>query len=275
MQLFPTPLKIFILNRLAEISGLLSIFLSIFIIISIFTYSPIDPNLSHFTNASTANLGGQLGANLADILIQFFGLCSYALSIPLLEWSYKLIRFKSLPFFSINILSLPIFIIFLGSLLIITPLNNLSGVVASQLLEITYQFIDFSNTALSLSIQLTLFTLLTLFFFFASAGLSRYEWQYLIQKTFNGIVLCSHLISKSIIYLYSRINNTNKTKTKENDSIYKKVEPKIDFDNLRDQPVQSFNEERIEQNIIEQEEIDLNDIKKYKPPLIDLSLIHI
>ena len=71
MQLFPTPLKIFILNRLAEISGLLSIFLSIFIIISIFTYSPIDPNLSHFTNASTANLGGQLGANLADILIQF------------------------------------------------------------------------------------------------------------------------------------------------------------------------------------------------------------
>ena len=91
MQLFPTPLKIFILNRLAEISGLLSIFLSIFIIISIFTYSPIDPNLSHFTNASTANLGGQLGANLADILIQFFGLCSYALSIPLLAWSYRLI----------------------------------------------------------------------------------------------------------------------------------------------------------------------------------------
>ena len=158
MQLFPTPLKIFILNRLAEISGLLSIFLSIFIIISIFTYSPIDPNLSHFTNASTANLGGQLGANLADILIQFFGLCSYALSIPLLAWSYRLIRFKSLPFFSINILSLPIFIIFLGSLLIITPLNSLSGVIASQLLEITNQFIGYSNTALSLSIKLTLFT---------------------------------------------------------------------------------------------------------------------
>ena len=266
MQLFPTSLKIFILNRLAEISGLLSIFLSIFIIVSIFTYSPIDPNLSHFTNASTANLGGQLGANLADILIQFFGLCSYALSIPLLAWSYKLIRFKSLPFFSINILSLPIFIIFLGTLLIITPLNSLSGIVASQLLEITNQFLDFSNTNLSLSIQLTLFTLLTLFFFVTSAGLSRYEWQYLIQKTFNGIVLCSYLISKSVIYLYSRINITNKNKTKETDSGFKKVEPKIDFDTLRDQPVQSFNEERIEPNVMAQEEIDLNDIKKYKPP---------
>ena len=142
--------------------------------------------------------------------------------------------------------------------------------VASQLLEITNQFIGFSNTAFSLSLQLTLFTLLTLFFFIASAGLSRYEWQYLIQKTFNGIVLCSHLISKSVIYLYSRINNTNKTKAKENDSSFKKVEPKIDFDNLRDQPVQSFNEERIEPNSIAQEEIDLNDIKKYKPPLIDI-----
>ena len=270
MQLFPTPLKIFILNRLAEISGLLSIFLSIFIIVSIFTYSPIDPTLSHFTNASTANLGGQLGANLADILIQFFGLCSYALSIPLLAWSYKLIRFKSLPFFSINILSLPIFIIFLGSLLIITPLNSLSGIVASQLLEITNQFVGFSNTALSLSIQLTLFTLLTLFFFIASVGLNRYEWQYLIQKTFNAIVLCSYLISKSVIYLYSRFNITSKNKTKETDNSFKKVEPKIDFDNLRDQPVQSFNEERIEPNVMAQEEIDLNDIKKYKPPLIDI-----
>ena len=150
MQLFPTPLRIFILNRLAEISGLLSIFLSIFIIISIFTYSPIDPTLSHFTNASTANLGGKLGANLADILIQFFGLCSYALSIPLLGWSYKLIRFKSLPFFSINILCLPIFIIFLGSLLIITPLKSLSGAVPFQILEVTNQFIVFSNTVLKL-----------------------------------------------------------------------------------------------------------------------------
>ena len=139
---------------MAEIGGLLSIFLSIFIIVSIFTYSPIDPTLSHFTNASTANLGGQLGANLADILLQFFGLCSYALSIPLLAWSYKLIRFKNLPFFSINILSLPIFIIFLSSLLIITPLNSFSGVIASQLIEITNLFISFSNTVLNLSIQI-------------------------------------------------------------------------------------------------------------------------
>jgi S-DNA-T family DNA segregation ATPase FtsK/SpoIIIE len=51
---------------------------------------------------------------------------------------------------------------------------------------------------------------------------------------------------------------------------FKKVEPKIDFDNLRDQPVQSFNEERIEPDVVAQEEIDLNDIKKYKPPLIDI-----
>ena len=72
MQFFPTPLKIFILNRLAEISGLLSIFVSIFIFISILTYSSIDPTLSHYTSAKTTNLGGQLGANIADILLQFF-----------------------------------------------------------------------------------------------------------------------------------------------------------------------------------------------------------
>ena len=246
MQLFPTSLKIFILNRLAEISGLLSILLSIFIVVSIFTYSPIDPTLSHFTNASTANMGGQLGANLADILLQFFGLCSYALSIPLLTWSYKLIRFKNLPFFSINILSLPIFIICLGCLLIITPFNSLSGLIAAQIIEITNQFINFSNTTLSISIQVTLFLILTLFFFFTTAALNRYEWKYLIKKTYDGIILCSNFIVKSIIYFYSIVNNTNKTKTRENVDSFKKVEPKIDFDNLRNQTVQSFNEEKVE-----------------------------
>tara|TARA_X000000368_G_scaffold410174_1_gene393242 strand:- start:3895 stop:6171 length:2277 start_codon:yes stop_codon:yes gene_type:complete len=270
MQLFPTPLKIFILNRLAEICGLLSIFLSIFIFISILTYSPIDPTLSHFTNVSTANLGGQLGANLADILLQFFGLCSYVLSIPLLTWSYRFIRFKSLPFFSINIVSLPIFVICLGCLLNAIQLESFSGLISSQLIGISSKAINFSNTNLNILTQVTLFSILTLFFFISSAGLNKNEWKYLINKTYDGLALFFKYISKSIIYLYSKINNTRKNETKENDLNLKKVEPKIDFDNLRDQPVQNFNKEKEEPNIISQHEIDLNDIKKYKPPLIDI-----
>ena len=270
MQLFPTPLKIFILNRLAEICGLLSIFLSIFIFISILTYSPIDPTLSHFTNVSTANLGGQLGANLADILLQFFGLCSYVLSIPLLTWSYRFIRFKSLPFFSINIVSLPIFVICLGCLLNAIQLESFSGLISSQLIEISSKVINFSNTNLNIFTQVTLFSILTLFFFISSAGLNKSEWKYLINKTYDGLALFFKYISKSIIYLHSKINNTRKKETKENDLNVKKVEPKIDFDNLRDQPVQNFNKEKEEPNIISQHEIDLNDIKKYKPPLIDI-----
>ena len=165
MQFFPTPLKIFILNRLAEISGLLSIFVSIFIFISILTYSSIDPTLSHYTSAKTTNLGGQLGANIADVLLQFFGLCSYALSIPLLAWSYRLIRFKSLPFFSINILSLPIFIICLGCLLNLIPASNLVGLIPTQLFSLTSQFINFSNMILNISIYIILFSSLTIFSF--------------------------------------------------------------------------------------------------------------
>ena len=77
-------------------------------------------------------------------------------------------------------------------------------------------------------------------------------------------------ISKGILYVYSKINYTSDYKNTEYKNTSKKVEPKIDFENLKDQPVQNFNKERFESNVIAQEEIDLNDIKKYKPPLIDI-----
>ena len=270
MQFFPTPLKIFILNRLAEICGLLSVFLAIFIFLSLLTYSSVDPTLSNYTNAKTGNLGGQLGANIADILLQFFGLCSYAFSIPLLAWSYKLIRFKSLPFFSINILSLPIFIICLGCLLNITPASNLVGLISTQLFDLASQFINFSNIILNISIYVILFSSLTLLFFVISTGLNKNEWEFLIKKIYYGLILFLKSISKGIIYVYSKINNTSQYKNKEYKNNSKKVEPKIDFDNLKDQPVQNFNKDKFEPNVIAQEEIDLNDIKKYKPPLIDI-----
>ena len=270
MQFFPTPLKIFILNRLAEISGLLSIFVSIFIFISILTYSSIDPTLSHYTSAKTTNLGGQLGANIADVLLQFFGLCSYALSIPLLAWSYRLIRFKSLPFFSINILSLPIFIICLGCLLNLIPASNLVGLIPTQLFSLASQFINFSNMILNISICIILFLSLTIFFFVISTGLNKSEWEYLIKKSYYGVKLFFKFISKGILYVYSKINYTSDYKNTEYKNTSKKIEPKIDFENLKDQPVQNFNKERFESNVIAQEEIDLNDIKKYKPPLIDI-----
>jgi S-DNA-T family DNA segregation ATPase FtsK/SpoIIIE len=42
------------------------------------------------------NLGGRLGADLADLMLQLFGLAAYAIPIALLYLSYKLLRFKNL-----------------------------------------------------------------------------------------------------------------------------------------------------------------------------------
>ena len=270
MQLLPTPLKIFILSRLAEFSGLLSLFASFFIFISLISYSEIDPTITHYAAHSIANLGGQFGANTADVLLQFFGLCSYAITIPLLTWSYKLIRFKNLPFFSINILTLPIFIIFLGGFFNAVQLNELGGFFSNYLSEIINGLITFTNITLNTSIQITIFTILSSFFFFISSSLNYIEWKVLVHRIYEAIVISIFHIGSGAKYFYSKINKTHNTSLNKNISKHKKIEPKVDFENLRNQPVQNFNPQKSEINIIEQKEIELNDVENYKPPLIDI-----
>ena len=127
-----------------------------------------------------------------------------------------------------------------------------------------------SNIILNFSIYVILFSSLTLFFFVISTGLNKNEWEFLIKKIYYGLILFLKSILKGIFYVYSKINNTSQYKNKEYKNNSKKVEPKIDFENLKDQPVQNFNKDKFEPNVIAQEEIDLNDVKKYKPPLIDI-----
>jgi S-DNA-T family DNA segregation ATPase FtsK/SpoIIIE len=68
------------LNKIKdEILGLVSLFSSIYLALSLFSYSKWDPSLFTFTHAPVRNYGGIVGAYLSDLGIMLLGYAAYAL----------------------------------------------------------------------------------------------------------------------------------------------------------------------------------------------------
>ncbi len=107
MKLLPDSIKLFIAKRLLELTGISSILLSFFVFISVASYSKFDPNIFNLSNYEVTNLGGHIGANTSEVLLQTFGYSSYLICIVLISWSYKLFFSKNLDLFALNILILP------------------------------------------------------------------------------------------------------------------------------------------------------------------------
>ena len=66
----------FCVKRLAELVGIFIILASIFIFVSLVTYSPEDPNFIFPENTLIKNLMGPKGSFISDLLFQSFGLVS-------------------------------------------------------------------------------------------------------------------------------------------------------------------------------------------------------
>ena len=70
----------FIKNRLIELLGAILVVVSIFLIISIASYSPSDPNFIYTSeNTEIKNVGGFYGSVVSDLLLQSLGLISILL----------------------------------------------------------------------------------------------------------------------------------------------------------------------------------------------------
>ncbi len=86
------PLPPRLTGLLREIGWLLSVALAAFLAVILFTYSQSDPGWSHSGQGSVHNVGGTLGAYLADILLSLFGLSSWWLVLLALYatwWGYR------------------------------------------------------------------------------------------------------------------------------------------------------------------------------------------
>jgi len=108
----------FLKNRLIESCGLLLILVSFFLLASIATYSPSDPNFIYSPeNTQIKNIAGFYGSVVSDFLLQSIGLISILIMINFFYWGVKIIVNKKINNFVTRIFYTLIYIIFGTSVL--------------------------------------------------------------------------------------------------------------------------------------------------------------
>jgi S-DNA-T family DNA segregation ATPase FtsK/SpoIIIE len=269
MKLLPDSIKNFLINRLLEVTGVTSILLSLFIFISIITYSTFDPNIYSLNNHEITNFGGYIGSNISEILLQFFGYSSFLFSIILISWSYKLFFIKRLELFALNLLLLPITVFTLSLICEFLNLPFTNGFISEQLLILLNRTEIFTNSYIyySTTILLFIFFLTSLFF---TMGLDLDEWKHILKFTSNSLKKIFLFLLSFLNYIKKEIKPPTSNTLFSNDSgNTRALEPKIDFNNLKNQPVSSYmNDQKTEKDIDLQDEISFED-NLYKAPDIN------
>ncbi len=77
-------------RRTAELGALALGLLGLALLVALASYDPRDPSLNTATDRHPANLAGTVGAGLADILLQGFGLAGMLPGIVLLAWAWRI-----------------------------------------------------------------------------------------------------------------------------------------------------------------------------------------
>jgi len=222
----------FIRNRLIELSGVFLALGGIFLLISIISYSPSDPNFIYGSDENEIiNLGGFYGSVISDFLLQSIGLISFLFTINLLYWGStiiikkKIIKFPSKIFFTI------IYIIF--GTAFINIFNNDSfwlidngngGFIGRIIKENIYIFLEpIENKYINF-----IFLFISIVFFIFSLGLQKKE---LIK-----ILLSPLLIIKLFILIFKKDkpkfeNNivNNNIEINQNDDKQKEKQPILPF----------------------------------------------
>jgi len=78
-----------------ELKGMGIGVLGIFLLIALLSFNANDPSFnSYYSEAGVRNFGGRLGAEVADLFLQIFGIASYLVPCSFIYFAYRLLRFK-------------------------------------------------------------------------------------------------------------------------------------------------------------------------------------
>ena len=114
----------FIKKRLIEFLGIVLMLFSFFLLASIITYSPSDPNFIYSSeNTEIKNIGGFYGSVVSDFLLQSIGLISILLTVNFFYWGLKIVSEKIINNFITKIFFIFIYIIS-GTLVLNSSYND-------------------------------------------------------------------------------------------------------------------------------------------------------
>ena len=220
-----------ITSPLNEILSMTLIFLSLFLFLSLITYSPNDPSFFHSNNTnSTSNLIGIIGAYLSDIFFFVLGYSSYLLCFFLVYLSFKIYK-DDIKAFSSNIqVGFLITLIALCCFLSINVQDQIllagtGGLTGSLISAFLLKYLNLTGTIL-----------LIIFFIFAGFTLwFKLSWINIIDFSGEKILLFSRKIFSLLINnivinkkMSNYDDNTAKMDSNDKGSISNiKIEPKI------------------------------------------------
>ena len=93
-------------QRSAEFGGLLLGLFGLAILVALASYDPRDPSLNTATTRHVSNLAGPVGAMLADMLLQGFGVIGALPGIAMLTWCWRIASHRGLGSFGGRIAAL-------------------------------------------------------------------------------------------------------------------------------------------------------------------------
>jgi len=103
----------FIKKRLIEATGVLLVFLGLYLLVIIASYSPNDPNFIYNSDSTKiANVGGFYGSVISDFLLQSLGLIAILFVFNWLTWGFTLIKTKAISNFSSKIFYTFLYLVF-------------------------------------------------------------------------------------------------------------------------------------------------------------------
>ena len=102
----------FTVKRLAEIFGLLIFLGGLFLLVSLISYSPADPNFIFPENTGIKNILGYHGSFVSDLFLQSIGLNAYLVSFTLIFSGFNILRVKEFFLIIENIFFSTIYCIF-------------------------------------------------------------------------------------------------------------------------------------------------------------------
>ncbi len=175
--------------------GILLFISSLFILLSVLTYSKNDPSFRNANDGEIANLFGKFGSYLADSLHVAIGVTMITLPLFLLAWSSRFLFSLSSVYLFKRIILLPFFIAFFSVFLSTNapPANwpfeyGLGGIFGDTFLKklLIYQPIEINQWLQSIAIVCLTFSI---FLFFLVAGFRKHEINVLTRNRFRHLMI--------------------------------------------------------------------------------------
>ena len=236
-----TQLKTQIRNRLMELLGLVLIFCAFITSTALYSYSPNDPNFLNSTSGNVQNIMGFYGASYAMTLMFAIGWASWACSLAMIIWGFRLLLHRGHQLILKRAVFLPIFLAFTAVFMAtnVPPANwpnsyNLGGFSGDAIFEVLVDFnpIDLAIWVKSVSLFLGISSFCIGLF---SLGFSLPEIKSILSRSLQGVILTVLILWKIIKKLIPHSKNKSALVQTDNDQMDSSYNIGIQrYDNIED-----------------------------------------